>query len=143
MSLLITCASCRRHLRSDAHVCPFCAAPVAQPSPASAERATIARGTKRATLFAMGISLAASACEADNSVPIYGAPAPPIPPGTAGRANAGAAGTAGTAGTGGSAGTAGAAGNAGTQDEPADASAPRDAATDAGDAATDAGDAAP
>ena len=139
MSAFVPCSSCRRHVRRMEAVCPFCAAPLAGDAGELPQlRSVVARGVKRTTLFAMGVSLAASACEADNAVPIYGAPAPPMAGagGDGGRGNGGGtggnAGGGGAAGTGGRAGAAGVGGSAGASDE-ADASAPRDA--DAGDAA--------
>ena len=147
MSRLVPCSSCRRHVRRNEGVCPFCAAPVpittlglppARPAPP---------GTKRAVLFAMGISLAASACETENATPIYGAPNVPLggSSGASGSGNVGgSAGNGGNAGDGGSSGSAGS--SAGAASEPADAGNGGDAATsDAGDSADagegDAGDA--
>lgn len=136
MSAFVPCSSCRRHVRRMEAVCPFCAAPLAgDAGELPLARSVVARGVSRSTLFAMGVSLAASACEADNSVAIYGAPAPPMAGagGDGGRGNSG--GSGGSAGAGGNAGAAGAAGvggnaagaggSAGTSD--VDASAPRDA----------------
>ena len=91
-------------------VCPFCSAPLGDDAGELPQaRSLVARGVKRTTLFAMGVTLAASACEADNSVPIYGAPAPPMAGagGDGGRGNTG--GSAGRAGNGGTAGNGGAA----------------------------------
>ena len=141
MSAFVPCSSCRRHVRRMEAVCPFCAASLAGTAGVPQVRSVVARGVSRSTLFAMGVSLAASACEADNSTAIYGAPTPPMAGagGDGGRGNTG--GTAGvgggTAGVGGSAGAggnaAGAGGSAGASD--VDASAPRDAGdADAGDA---------
>jgi hypothetical protein len=111
-------------------VCPFCAAPLPGDSgELPLARSVVARGVRRSTLFAMGVSLAASACEADNSIPIYGAPASPVAGagGGAGRGNTG--GTGGNAGVGGTAGAPGNAGGTGgaVGANDVDASAPRDA----------------
>jgi uncharacterized membrane protein YgcG len=146
MSRLIPCSSCRRHVKRSEAACPFCAAPMPSAAPVAAARPA-PPGTKRAALFAMGISLAASACEADNSVPIYGAPIVPVggSSGASGSGNAGGnGGTAGAGGNAGSSGTGGASTSAGGSDvtdagNPSDAAPPTDAAAaDAGD-----GDAAP
>jgi len=140
MSAFIPCSSCRRHVRRMEAVCPFCAASLAGTAGVPQVRSVVARGVSRSTLFAMGVSLAASACEADNSTAIYGAPTPPMAGagGDGGRGNSGGsggnAGVGGSAGVGGNAGAggnaAGAGGSAGASD--VDASAPRDAGGDAG-----------
>lgn len=117
MSVLVPCSGCRRHLRRTEAVCPFCAVPVARDAvELPLARAVASTGVKRATLFAMGMSLATSACEADNTIPVYGAPSAPQA-GSGGMGNSG-----GAAGSGGSAGSASAS-------EPADASVARDAST--------------
>jgi hypothetical protein len=107
MSSLIPCSSCQRHLRTEDVVCPFCAAPVL-PRAALPVRGVIPRDTKRSALFAMGVGLAASACSADNSVAIYGAPAPPLSQG----------GGSGAGGNGGGSGGGGGNGNGGTNAVP-------------------------
>ena len=140
MSAFVPCSSCRRHVRRMEAVCPFCAAPLAgEAGELPLARSVVARGVRRSTLFAMGVSLAASACEADNSVAIYGAPAPPMAGagGDGGRGNSGGSGGNAGAGVGGDAGAggnaAGSGGSAGADD--VDASAPRDAGdVDASDA---------
>ena len=131
MSAFIPCSSCRRHVRRMEAVCPFCAAPLASDAgELPVARSVVARGVRRSTLFAMGVSLAASACEADNSTPIYGAPAAPMAGagGDGGRGNSGGTGgNAGAAGRAGGGGTAGVAGTGGASANDVDASAPRDA----------------
>lgn len=145
MSRLVPCSSCRRHVKHTEGVCPFCAAPLpittldlpaARPAPP---------GTKRAVLFAMGMSLAASACETENATPVYGTPNVPLggSSGAGGNGNVGgSAGNGGNAGNGGSSGSAGA--TAGAASEATDAGDPGDAATSgAGDSDAGDSDAAP
>jgi hypothetical protein len=137
MSVLIPCSSCRRHVRRTEAACPFCAAELPGAEPAPAARAAAPPGAKRAALFAMGVTLAASACEPENSVPVYGAPWVP---------EAGSSGAGGSGGNGGSAGAGGRNGNTGGT-EATDAAPPADTPdadapdADAPDAAE--GDAAP
>jgi hypothetical protein len=64
-------------------------------------RAAVPPGAKRAAAFAMGVTLAASACEPENPVPVYGAPWVPE------------AGTSGAGGSGNLAGSGGSNGNGG------------------------------
>ncbi len=109
MSSLSPCSACRRHVRDDDIDCPFCAAPLGAPAPRVA-RAPLT-GEKRSTLFAVGVSLAASTCVAESVVPVYGAPAPPMSQGFAGTGMGGSG--RGGSGTGGSGmGFAGVDGNA-------------------------------
>jgi hypothetical protein len=71
MSVLVLCASCRRHVRRDDPSCPFCSATVfgdAVP-PAPAWRMT------RGAAFAFASSVALAGCSSE-SVPVYGAPSP-------------------------------------------------------------------
>jgi hypothetical protein len=108
----------------------------------------VVRGNKRAAWFALGVSLAASACEEEpKPVPIYGAPWTPEG-GAAGRGNPvgdglpGGAGNVGGSGNRGGQASSGASGAGGSGasadagDELADAAVQPDAADpDAGDAA--------
>jgi hypothetical protein len=115
-------------------------------------RSAVGRGSRRAAWFALGASLAASACEEPepNPIPIYGAPGAPevARAGAGGRSNRMSTGGRVGAEGGGASGTGGTSGFAGASGEPADAAAPRDAAGDGAggyDAGgiVDIGDAAP
>ena len=70
MSSLLPCTQCRRHLRAEDVRCPFCGAELAARA-VPRWLVTAPKGAKRATLFALGVSLAAAACET-NDTPIYG-----------------------------------------------------------------------
>lgn len=72
MASLVPCTVCRRHVRCHETQCRFCGAERTADT-AACERA-LPRDVKRATLFALGLTLAGQACAADNSVAIYGAP---------------------------------------------------------------------
>jgi len=132
MSRLIPCSSCRRHVKRTEGVCPFCAAPLPSTSLDLPAARPVPPGTKRAALFAMGISLAASACEADNSVPVYGAPNVPLG-GSSGASGSGGNGSGGNGNPGGGGGSGG--------NGPSGAGAGGAAAGAGGTEVTDAGDA--
>jgi hypothetical protein len=149
MSSLVPCIQCRRHVQRGESACPFCGA--APSAPVLGRQLPVPKDAKRATLFAIGVSLV-SACEgmADNTVPIYGAPAPPMSQG--GNAGAGGAGPGGNAGVGPVGGSPGAGGNVGNPQPVYGAPVPPaqggNAGTegippDAGDGSEDAGDASP
>jgi hypothetical protein len=111
MVSLVPCTVCRRHLRRHETQCHFCGAE-RTPEPAVRE-AALARGVKRATLFALGLTNAGQACGTEeNAVPIYGAPA--VGGSGGGSGNGGVAGNGG--GTAGGASTAG--GGGGGQVQP-------------------------
>ncbi|HTV17213.1 MAG TPA: hypothetical protein VMG12_01040 [Polyangiaceae bacterium] len=149
MSRLVPCSSCRRHVKRGEAACPFCAAPLESTTAAVAEARPVPPGMKRAALFAMSVSLAASACEADNAVPVYGAPNVGGNSGFAGDANGGGQSNAGqggggNGGDGNGGGGAGAisGGSSGTGGTSAGASGDPTDAGDAGDATPlDGGDA--
>jgi len=152
MSSLLPCTQCRRHVRADDVRCPFCSAELTARA-VPRWLVTAPKGTKRATLFAIGMGLA-SACETSDT-PIYGGPWVGGGGGSGGQSGAGQGVDGGTGGvlSGGSGGDGGS-GNvqpvygAPVLPEP-DASSPdpSDAAADAGPAdaapALDAGDAEP
>lgn len=73
MASLVPCAACRRHVRRHETQCRFCGAErVAEPV---APGVVLPRDVKRATLFALGLTIAGQACSGEsNDVPIYGAP---------------------------------------------------------------------
>ena len=105
MTPLLLCSECRRHVRSDETVCPFCSGPVVHRDVPEL-RAVSAAATGRAALFAM---VAAGTLPGCSSSAAYGAPAPPIGLGGAyGTSTGGAAGSGqgGVAGQGASAGGA-------------------------------------
>lgn len=58
---MLQCTRCRRHLRADTTVCPFC---------------TDAPGRSRAGLLAAGL-FALSGCSSHAPAPVYGGPPPP------------------------------------------------------------------
>lgn len=107
MSALVPCTACRRHIRSHEARCCFCGA---ERTAAPARQVALPRGVKRATLFALSVTLAGQACAGENDVPIYGAPVPPGVGGTGG----GGGSSAGGSGAGGNAGSVNTGGNAGT-----------------------------
>ena len=61
MASLVPCTVCQRHVRRHESACPFCGAPRA-PSAGPFPEVVIPRDVARATLFALGLSLAAQAC---------------------------------------------------------------------------------
>lgn len=61
MASLIPCSQCLRHVRREEPHCPFCGAARA-PSAAPAREAPRLREAKRATLIALGLTLAGQAC---------------------------------------------------------------------------------
>lgn len=135
MSPLIPCSSCRRHVKRAELACPFCATPLSNSLLELPAGRSMPPGTKRAALFAMGVSFAASACEPERAdVPIYGAPSAPL----AGSSGAGGGGSgAGGGNAGASSGTGGGnagGGNAGT----GGSGVPQDAPDATADAAPDA-----
>jgi hypothetical protein len=128
MSRLIPCSSCRRHVKRSDAACPFCAAPTPSVTPTDPRARAAPPGTKRAALFAMGVSLVASACEPEpTTVPIYGAPNLGGNSGFAGDAAGGSPNLAGSGG--GGAGAIAGSGNGGSS------------AGNGGSDVTDAGDA--
>ena len=72
MSSLLPCIQCRRHVRVGDERCPFCGSELTARA-VPRWLVTAPKGAKRATLFAIGVSLA-SACSEGNDVAIYGAP---------------------------------------------------------------------
>jgi hypothetical protein len=61
MAHLLPCITCRRHLRSEESACPFCGAQQPPGAVHRRERA-IPRDASRATIFALGLTLAGQAC---------------------------------------------------------------------------------
>src|SRR4051812_30737427 len=61
MASLIPCSQCSRHVRRAETQCPFCGAPCT-PSATVARPVPLLREAKRATLFALGLTLAGQAC---------------------------------------------------------------------------------
>jgi len=59
MASLIPCSHCLRHVRREETQCPFCGA---ARTPAAAAARPVLREAKRATLFALGLTLAGQAC---------------------------------------------------------------------------------
>jgi hypothetical protein len=59
MASLIPCSHCLRHVRREEAQCPFCGA---ERTPALAVARPVLREAKRATLFALGLTLAGQAC---------------------------------------------------------------------------------
>lgn len=76
MSSLLPCPACRRHIRSHEPRCCFCGAERA-PHAEPVRQITLPRDVKRATLFALGLTLAGQACADENAVAVYGAPFAP------------------------------------------------------------------
>jgi hypothetical protein len=80
MVSLEPCPHCRRHVRTDETVCPFCSAAIAQAMANAPARAVPQGRLGRAALLAFGASVAAASgegCDDDrNVVPIYGNPVP-------------------------------------------------------------------
>lgn len=72
MASLVPCTACRRHLRRHETQCRFCGAE--RTADAGLREVSLPRDVKRATLFALGLTLAGQACGAETDVPIYGAP---------------------------------------------------------------------
>lgn len=70
MNRLVSCPSCRRHVRLSDALCPFCGDDVSAVSPPPAPQ-TFAR-LGRAAIFAFGASVGVAACGSD--APLYGAP---------------------------------------------------------------------
>ncbi len=73
MTCYAVCESCSRHVRRESVECPFCGGAI----PACAPKARRAR-ERRAVLFAAGAAGALSLAGCGETVPVYGAPAPPI-----------------------------------------------------------------
>jgi hypothetical protein len=100
MASLVPCTVCQRHVRHSESACPFCGAE-RQPTAAPSRERGVVRDAKRATLVALGLTLAGPACggrgdDGDDSsfiVP-YGLPPPDI-------SEAGSGGAGGAAGSGG------------------------------------------
>jgi hypothetical protein len=101
MAVLVPCSSCRRHLRRHEPQCPFCGAQQ-PPRPASRRQLAIPRDASRATLFALGLTLAGQACggRTDDD---------PVQKGNGASTGTGSGGSQGTAGSasGGAGGSAG------------------------------------
>ena len=97
MASLILCTACQRHIRRHEAQCPFCGAARKASSPF--REVVIPRDATRATIFALGLSLAGQACggktDADNDPAAPGAGAS-VGSGTGGSGNA----TGGVGGTG-------------------------------------------
>ena len=94
MASLVPCTVCRRHLRRHETQCRFCGAE--RTAEAVARELTLPRDVKRATLFAVGLTIAGQACGAEaNEVPVYGAPF----------VGGGSGGVSGSSGNGGNGGT--------------------------------------
>lgn len=109
--MLVPCSVCQRHVRHSESACPFCGAEREPTAGPSRERG-LARGTKRATLVALGLTLAGPACggrgeddDRDDSSIIAPYGLSPHPTGSEG----GRGGTGGSAGS----GSGGAAGSTG------------------------------
>ncbi|MGZ3423644.1 MAG: hypothetical protein ACXVEF_29720 [Polyangiales bacterium] len=81
--MLGPCSSCRRHVRTDERVCPFCGSAVA----GLAVKSGVTQRMSRAAIVALGtIAVAATGCPKENGggsetiVQPYGAPPQPQPP---------------------------------------------------------------
>lgn len=74
MASLVPCTACRRHVRRHETQCRFCGAEL-QASSGLLREIVIPRDAKRATVFALSMTLAGQACGGVTEVPIYGAPA--------------------------------------------------------------------
>ena len=61
MASLIPCTLCQRHIRRQDAQCPFCGAK-RTPSASPFRAVVIPRDAARATLFALGVTLAGQAC---------------------------------------------------------------------------------
>ena len=100
MASLVSCTACQRHIRRAEAECPFCGAQ-RTPSAGPFREVVIPRDIKRATILAIGLTLAGQACggqsEGDND---------PVPSGAGASIGTSTGGTGGnaTGGTGGSAG---------------------------------------
>lgn len=115
MASLLPCAACSRHIRHHERQCPFCGAertPTARPR----REGVMSREATRATLIALGLTVAGTACgdreaESGRSNGPYIVPygLPPTPEGGAGGAGAG-----GDAGDGGASESGGEGGSAAT-----------------------------
>jgi len=74
MASLIPCPACRRHVRRHETECRFCGAQL-NTSGALLREILIPRDAKRATIFALGMTLAGQACGGESTaIPVYGAP---------------------------------------------------------------------
>jgi hypothetical protein len=114
MASLIPCAACSRHIRHHERQCPFCGAertPTARPR----REGVMSREATRATLIALGLTVAGPACggreaESDRSNGPYIVPygLPPTP-----EAGAGGGGAGGDSGDSGDSGDGGASGSGG------------------------------
>lgn len=76
MSSLVPCLACRRHIRSHEPRCCFCG--VERTPLAAPQQRALPKDVKRATLFALGLTLAGQACAEENVVAVYGAPVTPV-----------------------------------------------------------------
>jgi hypothetical protein len=96
MASLVPCTACQRHIRHAEAQCPFCGAQ-RTPSAGPFREVVIPRHVKRATIFAIGLTLAGQACggqsEGVNDPTPSGAGASI---GTAGRGGRQTSGTGGT-----------------------------------------------
>jgi hypothetical protein len=158
MASLIPCAACSRHIRHHESQCPFCGAE-RTPTARAPREAARARDATRATLIALGLTVAGQARggkEADREsdgtfIAPYGLP--PFPEGGSG--GGGTGGASGGGGDGGASQSGGAGGDSsiippygavpdpdggsgGGADTP-DSGAPDASSNDAGDGETDAG----
>jgi hypothetical protein len=110
MASLVPCTVCQRHVRHSEKACPFCGAE-RQPTAGPSRERGLPRDAKRATLVALGLTLAGPACggrgddgdERDNSSII-------APYGKSPDVSEGGSGGGGGAGGGGGGGAAGSAG---------------------------------
>jgi hypothetical protein len=116
MASLVPCTICRRHVRRHESHCPFCGSE-RKPTAGASREGVLARDATRATLIALGLTLAGQACggkeDEGNDRPNIGI----IPPYGIGPAlDTGGAGGGGGSGNGvsGSGGAAGASGEGGT-----------------------------
>lgn len=64
MASLVVCTACRRHVRSREPKCPFCGAE-RKPTAGVSREGLLARDATRATLIALGLTLAGQACGGD------------------------------------------------------------------------------
>src|ERR1043165_3845106 len=77
MASLVPCTVCRRHVRRHETQCRFCGAErtpevgTCAAGTCRAPRESLPRDVKRATLFALGLTLAGQACAEANDTPVY------------------------------------------------------------------------
>lgn len=66
MPMLIPCPGCQRHVRAGDSACPFCGVSVRSSTAASRAVPRASAGLKRAALFALSATVAASACGSES-----------------------------------------------------------------------------